>query len=118
MGTTVWVAQGVLSVVFLAAGSMKLLIPRETLEPRTPYVEDLTDTQVKAIGVLEVLGAVGEVLPAAIGIAPLLTPIAAACLALTMLAAATLLIRRGETSHVPLNVAMFLLAVFVAIERF
>ena len=118
METAVWIAQGVLAAVFLAAGSMKLLTARETLERRTPYVEDLTDSQVKTIGVLEVLGAIGVVLPAATGVAPVLTPIAACCLALTMVVAATVLIRRGEPSHVLLNVVMFLLAVFVAIERF
>ncbi len=72
----------------------------------------------KTIGVLEVLGAIGVVLPAATGVAPVLSPIAACCLALTMVVAATVLIRRGEPSHVPLNVVMLLLAVFVAIERF
>lgn len=118
MESAAWVAQGVLAAVFLAAGAMKLLTPRGTLERRTPYVEDLSESQVKTIGALEVLGAIGVVVPAAAGVAPVLTPIAACCLALTMVVAATVLIRRGELSHVPLNAVMFLIAVFVAIERF
>ena len=118
METIIWVAQIILAAVFLAAGTMKLTTPREALKKKTPYVEDLTDRQVKAIGIVEVLGAVGVVLPAALNVAPILTPIAACGLALTMVVAAITLLRRGETSHVPLNVVIFALAVFVAIERF
>ena len=118
MNTLIWIAQGILAVVFLAAGLMKLTQPREALLEKTPWVEDFTDRQVKTIATLEVLGAIGVVLPAAIGVAPILTPIAACGLALTMIVAAATLIRRGETSHVWLNVVMFALAVFVAIERF
>ena len=118
MNTIIWIAQGLLAAVFLAAGVMKLTQPREVLQEKTPYVEDFSDRQVKAIGAVEVLGAMGVVLPAALGIAVVLTPIAACGLALTMVVAAATLIRRGETSHVPLNVFIFALAVFVAIERF
>jgi len=118
VNTAIWIAQGILAAVFLAAGLMKLTQSRESLHEKTPYVEDFTDRQIKMIGSLEVLGATGVVLPAAIGVAPILTPIAACGLALTMVAAAATLIRRGELSHVPLNVVMFALAVFVAIERF
>jgi len=118
VNTVIWIVQGILAAVFLAAGLMKLTQPREALKEKTPYVEDLTDGQVKAIGTVEVLGAIGIVLPAALKVAPILTPIAACGLALTMVVAAVTLIRRGETSHVPLNVFIFALAVFVAIERF
>jgi len=118
VNTAIWIAQGILGAVFLAAGLMKLTQSRGALQEKTPWVEDFTDGQVKAIGTVEVLGAIGVVLPAAIGVAPILTPIAACGLALTMVVAATTLIRRGEPSHVGLNVVMFALAVFVAIERF
>jgi uncharacterized membrane protein YphA (DoxX/SURF4 family) len=114
----IWIAQGILAVVFLAAGLMKLTQPRAALKEKTPYVEDFTDGQIKAIGTVEVLGAVGVILPAALKVAPILTPIAACGLALTMVVAATTLIRRGEYPHVALNVVIFALAVFVAIERF
>ena len=118
METIIWVAQGILAVVFLAAATLKLTNSREDLKGKTPYVEDLTDAQVKVIGTIEVLGAVGVILPAALNVAPILTPIAACGLALTMVVAAATLLRRGEASHVPLNVVIFALAVFVAIERF
>ncbi len=118
MNTVIWIAQGILAAVFLAAGLMKLTQRREALQQKTPYVEDFTEAQINTIGTLEVLGAIGVVVPGAIGVAPILTPIAACGLALTMVVAAVTLIRRGERSHVPLNVVIFALAVFVAIERF
>jgi len=118
VNTIIWIAQAILAAVFLAVGLMKLTQPRAALQEKTPYVEDFTDGQVKAIGMVEVLGAIGVVLPAAISVAPILTPISACGLALTMVVAAATLIRRGEYSHVVLNVVIFALAVFVAIERF
>jgi uncharacterized membrane protein len=118
MNTVIRIAQGILAAVFLAVGLMKLTHPREALKEKTPYVEDFTDGQIKAIGTVEVLGAIGVVLPAALKVALILTPISACGLALTMIVAAATLIRRGEWSHVPLNVVIFALAVFVAIERF
>ncbi|MGA2454541.1 MAG: DoxX family protein [Solirubrobacteraceae bacterium] len=118
MNTIIWIAQGILAAVFLAAALLKLTNTRAALKDKTPYVEDFTDSQVKAIGTLEVLTAIGVVLPAALKILPVLSPIAACGQALTMIAAAATLIRRGEHAHVPLNVVIFALAVFVAIERF
>jgi len=73
MQTALWIAQILLAAIFLAAGLMKLLTPRATLIRRTPYVEDLTDAQMKTIGLLEVLGAAGVVLLEAIGVATVLT---------------------------------------------
>ncbi len=99
MNTIIWVAQGILAAVFLAAGLLKLTHTREALKDKTPYVEDFTDSQVKAIGTLEVLSAFGVVLPAALKVLPVLTPIAACGQALTMIAAAATLIRRGEYAH-------------------
>ena len=70
MNTIIWIAQAILAAVFLAVGLMKLTQPREALQKKTPYVEDFTDGQVKAFGTVEVLGAIGVVLPAAQEVAP------------------------------------------------
>lgn len=118
MNTVIWIAQGILAAVFLAAGLLKLTNTRAALKDKTPYVEDFTDGQVKTIGTLEVLSAIGVVLPGALKVLPALSPIAACGQALTMIAAAATLIRRGEHAHVPLNLVIFALAVFVAVERF
>jgi uncharacterized membrane protein YphA (DoxX/SURF4 family) len=118
MNTIIWIAQGILAAVFLAAGLLKLTNTRAALKDKTPYVEDFTDSQVKTIGTVEVLSAIGVVLPGALKILPALSPIAACGQALTMIAAAATLIRRREYAHVPLNLVIFALAVFVAVERF
>jgi len=118
VNTAIWVAQGLLAVVFLTAGLLKLTQSRSALKARMPYVEDFTDREIKGIGTVEVLGAVGVVLPAALRILPVLTPIAAVGLALIMIEAAYTHVRRHELGHVPLNAILFALAVFVAVERF
>jgi cystathionine beta-lyase len=70
-----WVLQGVLAAVFLAAGAMKLSQPKARLATSMAWVEDFPAATVKAIGGLEALAAVGLVLPAATGIAPVLSPL-------------------------------------------
>jgi DoxX-like family len=74
--------------------------------------------QVHVVGLLEVLGALGLVLPGAFGIAPLLTPLAAVALALTMVGAIITHVRTGETDRLAVPVVLLALCVFVAVERF
>jgi uncharacterized membrane protein len=119
MSIAVWIVSGLLAVAFLAAGSTKLLRPKAALQPRMGYVEDLTTWQVKVIGALEILGAIGLIVPVLTGIAPILTPIAAACLAVSQAVAFSLHVRRKETkSALPTNGVLFVAAVFVAVTRF
>ena len=119
MNIVLWIIAGLLALAFLAAGAMKLAQPKAKLaESGMAWTEDFTDGQVKAIGVVEVLGALGLILPAALDIAPMLTPIAAAGLAVTMLVAAAVHVRRGEKQMVPINLVLLVLAAFVAVMRF
>ena len=118
MNTALWIIQIVLAVAFLAAGAGKLAQPREKLLERMAWAEDFSSTQVKLIGAVEVLGAIGLVLPALTGIAVWLTPLAAAGLAVTMLLAGVVHVRRGETQMVAVNVVLGLLAAVVAWQRF
>ena len=118
MDIVVWIISGLLALAFLAAGAMKLMRTREQLQPQMAYVEDFSDGQIKAIGGLEVAGAIGLILPWLLDIAPILTPLAAVGLVLTMIGAAITHIRRGETSLIVPNVVLGLLALFVAISRF
>jgi uncharacterized membrane protein len=84
MNAALWIVQGLLAAVFAAAGFLKLTRSRAELQPNMPYMEDLADGTVKLIGTMELLGAVGLILPAAIGVAVLLTPVAATGLAVLM----------------------------------
>jgi hypothetical protein len=120
MNVVLWVAQGLLAVAFLGSGLMKTLGTRESAQKRgMAYVEDLTDGQYRLIGVAELLGAIGVILPAVTGIATILTPVAATGLAVTMVGALVLHARRHElakTAFVP--GVLLVLAVFVAWGRF
>lgn len=119
MNILLWVVAGLLALAFLAAGAMKLTRPKAQLaESGLAWVEDFTPGAVKGIGAVEVLGALGLVLPAVTGIAPVLVPLAATGLALTMVGAAVVHVRRGETRMIVVNVVLLLLAAFVAWGRF
>lgn len=120
MNTTLWIAQAFLAIVFFGAGTIKLTQAREKLAAgHMEYAEDLTDGQMKAIGALEVAAAIGLVLPAALDIAPVLTPIAAVGIVCMMIGAIVTHLRRGgELPAVVFNVVLGGIAAFVAIERF
>jgi uncharacterized membrane protein YphA (DoxX/SURF4 family) len=119
VNVALWIIAGLLAAAFAGAGLMKLAQPKAKLAAAgMGWTEDFTDGQVKGIGAVEVLGAVGLVLPAALGIAEVLTPLAALGLALTMVGAAITHLRRGEGSMVPVNVVLGGLALFVAVMRF
>ncbi|MFI7701365.1 DoxX family protein [Nonomuraea sp. NPDC049480] len=115
MNVFLWVVQILLAVAFVAAGAGKLTQPKEKLQPRMPYVEEYSQQQLRGIGALEVLGALGLVLPWATGIAPVLTPIAAAGLGITMIVAAQVHRRRKESFAV--NLVLLAMAVVVAVGR-
>jgi uncharacterized membrane protein YphA (DoxX/SURF4 family) len=119
METVIWIAQGLLAAVLLMAGSMKLAQPKERLVASgQAWVEDFDARQVKGIGALELLAAVGLVLPAALDLVPTLTALAASGVVLLMLGAGATHLRRGEVQMLPVNAVLAALALFVAIERF
>jgi uncharacterized membrane protein YphA (DoxX/SURF4 family) len=118
MNIVLWVIAGFLAAAFAAAGFMKATTPKKKLAENMDWVEDFSDRTVKLIGVVEILGAIGLVLPAATDIAPVLTPLAASGLALTMVLAALTHVRRKEYPMIGVNVVLGGLALFVAIMRF
>lgn len=118
MNVFLWVVQSALAAMFAMGGLMKATQPKDKLAPKLPWVEDFSANTVRFIGVVELLGAIGLILPGATGIAPILTPVAATGLAVTMVLAAATHIRRREPSGVAFNVILFALAVLVAWGRF
>ncbi|MEV4552494.1 DoxX family protein [Nonomuraea wenchangensis] len=83
-----------------------------------PWVEDFTLTQIRLIGAVELLGALGLILPAVTGIASFLTPLAATGLAITMLGAAATHARRKEPTAVVVNMVLLAPAALIAWGRF
>lgn len=120
MNIALWIVAGLLAAVFLTAGAVKLILPKAKLvsTPAQGWAEDFSATAVKAIGVLEVLAAVGLILPAVLDIAPFLVPLAAIGLAVVMIGAIFTHLRRGETKSITGNVVYLALAIFVAWGRF
>jgi hypothetical protein len=113
-----WILAGLLAAAYLAAGVTKLVQPKEKLLANMGWVEDFTSAQVKAIGAVEILGAVGVVMPWLLDIAPVLTPLAAVGLALLQAGAIRTHVRRKEPQVLPINVTLLVLAVAVAVIRF
>lgn len=118
MNIALWIVQVLLALVFLMAGGMKLMQPKEKLAENMAYVNDFSEGAIKTIGALEVLGAIGLVLPRLTGILPWLTPLAGVGLVLTMIGAAFTHLRRGENQMILINLVLLILAAFIAYGRF
>jgi uncharacterized membrane protein YphA (DoxX/SURF4 family) len=119
MHLALWITASLLALVFLLAGTLTLFSGKEKLQNSgMAWVEDFPLPAVKGIGLLEVLGAVGLVLPALLDIATVLVPVAAAGLAALMIGAAITHGRRGEFSAIAVNAVLFALAAFTAWGRF
>lgn len=109
-----WILQIVLALAFLGAGVTKLVRPKPALVGAgMAWVDDFSDSTVKTIGALEVLGAVGLVLPAVTGVATWLVPVAAIGLVLTMAGAVVVHVRRKETFLPPLVLGVLALVLVV-----
>jgi len=118
MNAIIWILQTLLALAFLAAGLTKISQPRQKLASTMGWVEDFSDPAVRTIGALEVLGALGLLLPALTGMATVLVPIAAVGLAVLMIGAAGTHRRRGELPMIGINAVLLLLAAVVAWARF
>lgn len=118
MDTALWILQVLLAIAFVGAGLMKLTQPKAKVAERMAWANDFSETQLKLIGLVELLGAVGLILPAITRILPILTPLAAVGLVLTMIGAALTHIRRGEMPMVIPNLVLLTLAAIVAYGRF
>jgi uncharacterized membrane protein len=116
MNAFLWTLQILLAAAFLIAGGLKLLRTPETLRPIMPWVDGFSASSIKGLGAVEVLGAIGLILPWALKIAKVLTPLSALGLALIMVGAIVVHIRRKEP---PIAQAVLLvLAALVAFGRF
>lgn len=112
-----WVLQGILSFMFIAAGATKTFQPIEILAESMPWVTSVPSELVRFIGIAELLGGLGLILPSILKIRPKLTVYASLGLALIMLLAAGFHGTRGEFGAIGAN-AFFLLAfLFIAWGR-
>lgn len=117
MTIAVWIVSGLVALFALGAGTFKLVRPHDALAEQQPWARDFSASQVRTIGVLEIAGAIGVIVPVATGIAPVVTPIAAIGLALVQLGAILVHARRREVPMILVNLVLLALATFVAVAR-
>lgn len=116
MSVVIWILAIVLALAFLAAGIMKIVLG-DRLRERMPWAEGYAANTIRLIGILEVLGAIGLVLPNLLGILPWLGWLAALCLAVIMIAALVVHARRKESRAVVVNLVLIIALVIVAWGR-
>ena len=112
-----WVVQVLLALAFLLAGVPKATQPIPALAKRITWAKDVPAPLVRFIGVAEILGALGLILPALTGIQPWLPVAAALGLAIVMVAAIIFHLARGEANRIVTNIILLALLLFVLIGR-
>ncbi|MFD2768572.1 DoxX family protein [Micromonospora eburnea] len=120
MNLALWIAAGLLAAVSLTGGITKTFIPKEKLAAIKggEWTGHASAGFIKTIGVLELLAAVGLILPAVLDIAPIMVPVTAACWILLMVGAAIIHGRLGQSTLVIVNLGCVVLATFIAWGRF
>ena len=118
MTYVLWIIQVLLALLFLFAGGMKLVIPPEVLMSMgSPNAIPLPGLFIRFIGVCEVLGAIGLILPGLMRTRPTLTPLAAAGLVIIMIGATVITLAGGDVAMALIPLAVGLLSAFVAYGR-
>jgi len=119
MDITLWILQCFLAIMFLMAGIMKLTQSKEKLMEKVgEWISDWDIKSIRLIGALELLGALGLILPMLLNLIPVLTIAAAVGLGITMIVAAFIHLNRKENKQVVMNIVLLLLAVFIVVGRF
>lgn len=111
-----FIVAGLAALAFLGAGGMKLARSKAALaESGMAWTDDFSAGQIRAIAALEVVGAIGLILPMATGIAPVLSPIAAVGLVVIMVGAVVVHTRRAERQMVVVNVVLAVITAAAAV---
>ena len=122
MNLALWIVAGLLAAVFVVGSASKLFVPKDELAaaPAGGWVQDFSAGAVKRLGAVEVLAAMGLVLPAALDIAPVLVPLAAVGVVLLMGGAVTTRLRSRYVTDatVLIDLTYLAMAAFVAWGRF
>jgi len=118
MNIALWILQSLLGFFFCFAGATKIAKDRAALlaDKHMAWANDFESSHIKLIGLAEVLGGIGLILPLALHVLPLLTPVSAACLAVLMGGAVWTHLRRKEPPAFP--AVLTLLSILVAVGRF
>jgi uncharacterized membrane protein YphA (DoxX/SURF4 family) len=115
--TVLWSAQIIIAAMLLVAGVPKLARSREQLLQSMAWIEDYPDSTVTLIGVVEIVGGLGLVLPGLLNTLEWLTPIAAIGVALLMAGATVINLQRGDRREGLITFVVLLVAVAIAAGR-
>jgi hypothetical protein len=120
MNIVLWIAAGLLALVALVGGFTKSFVAKEKLEHHegAAWTRGVSPAFVKTLGVLELLAAIGLILPALVDVAPVMVPVTAVCWVALMIGAMITHARLGQSKLVLVNLAYVALAVFIAVGRF
>ena len=118
--TWLWILAGFLAAIFVGTGLLKLTTPRAKLVAAgMGWAREFSQEQIRLIGIAELLGAVGLIVPPLLGVLPILSPVAAVCLGLGMTGATAIHIRRREFLPDALrSLAVVVMCVVLAVYRF
>ena len=114
---TLWIAQVVLAALLVMGAVMKFM-PIEKIAPMMPWMAQVSPMSVRLLGLVDLLGAIGIIIPSLLRIKPQLTPWAALCIIVLMLSASIFHVSRGEASAIGFNIFCALIATFIAWGRF
>jgi uncharacterized membrane protein YphA (DoxX/SURF4 family) len=118
MNLSLWIVASVLAAIFAGSGLLKLLVSKDKLvQSGQGWAQDFSPISIRLMGVAEILGAVGVILPAVEHIGPVLVPLAAIGLGLFMAGAAVVNARRKDGATIAVNLVLLALAIFVAWGR-
>lgn len=118
MNTALWIAQGLGAALFIMVGINKAFTPWDKLIAKMPGLKDSPVAFVRFLGTVEILGGIGLLLPQALNILQILTPLAAVGLAIIMFLAIFVHLPKKEYKAIGMNIAFLALMVFVAVGRF
>ncbi|KAB7768316.1 DoxX family protein [Xanthomonas maliensis] len=108
-----WIAQFLLAAVFIMSGLMKFFTPIPELAAQMPWTGQVSETFVRFIGLIDLAGGIGVLLPALTRVLPRMTPVAAFCATILQVLAIGFHASRGEFQVLPLNFVLISLAIFI-----
>ena len=109
----IWIAQGLTSILLFVGAFMKLTMPISELSINLKWTAESPKFMVRALGIIDLIGAVGIILPSLLKVKPKLAPIAALGTILLMVSAIVFHIIRNEASVIGFNFVMIVFATFV-----
>ena len=120
MNVALWIITGLLALVALAGGLTKTFMPLDKLAQHdgAAWTRGASPAFVRILGILEILAAIGLILPAVLDVAPVLVPVTAACWIALMIGAMITHGRLGQAKLVLVNVVYLVLAVAIVVGRF